>query len=92
MDDYLGFAFKMLIMFGIIFELPVLLSILALLNLVTTKKLMSFQRYMVVITFVVAAILTPPDVVSQTIMAIPMILLFEVGVFFVWIIESKNRK
>lgn len=92
MGDYLGFSFKLLITFGLIFELPIVLALLGIMNMVTFKKLMSFQRYMIVLVFVASAILSPgPDVISQFVMALPMIALFEVGVFFVWLFEKRKK-
>ena len=78
-EDYVGFFTKILMGFGIAFELPVFAYFLALLGLVTDKTLKDFFRYAVLIIFVVAALLTPPDVLTQLLMAAPLVLLY--GVF-----------
>jgi sec-independent protein translocase protein TatC len=90
MEDYLGFAFQMLIAFGIIFEIPLFLILLSLMGLVSSHKLSLFRRYYVVLAFIIAAILTPPDMISQIMMGIPMLLLYEAGVAGVWLIERKR--
>lgn len=92
MEDYLGFAFQMLIAFGVIFETPLFLVLLSLLGIASSRQLSSFRRYYVVLAFVIAAILTPPDMVSQIMMGIPMLLLYEVGVVGVWLIEKKRSQ
>lgn len=90
MEDYLTFAFQMLIAFGIITETPLFMVLLAYLGLVTSKTLSAFRRYYIVIAFIIAAILTPPDVVSQMMMGIPMLMLYEVGVVGVWLVEKRG--
>ena len=91
MNEYLGFAFKMLLAFGIIFEVPILVTALSFTGLVSVKQFVSFQKYMIVIAFVVAAILTPPDVLTQIMMGIPIVLLYEVGLLFAWMVERKKK-
>lgn len=92
MEDYLGFAFKMLLAFGVSFELPLVIFFLHVAGLVTVKGLMAFQKYVVVLILIVAAILTPPDVISQTLLAIPLMALYEVGVVVVFFRERiRNR-
>jgi sec-independent protein translocase protein TatC len=85
MADNLTFVAQMLMAFGVIFELPVIVFFLGLSGLVTTQQLMSFQKYLIVLALTIAAILTPPDVASQLIMAIPMIALYQLGVLGVWV-------
>lgn len=91
MSDYLTFAFKMLLSFSVIFETPFLVFILSITELVSFKKLVSFQRYMIVISFLISAILTPPDVVSQIMMGIPICCLYEAGLLFAWIFKRKSK-
>lgn len=90
MADNLTFVAQMLIAFGVIFELPVIVFFLGLSGLVTTRQLMSFQKYLIVLALTVAAILTPPDVASQLIMAIPMIALYQLGVLGVWVFGKRK--
>lgn len=91
MADNLTFVAQMLIAFGVIFELPVIVFFLGLGGFVTTKQLMSFQKYLIVLALTIAAILTPPDVASQLIMAVPMILLYQLAVIGVWIFWREKR-
>jgi len=82
-EDYVGFFTKIMMGFGISFELPVFAYFLALLGLVTDKTLIEFFRYAVLIIFVLAALLTPPDVLTQLLMAAPLILLYGVSILIV---------
>ena len=71
----------MFIAFGASFEVPVVVVVLARLGLVSIEKLKAFRSYFIVLAFIIAAVLTPPDVVSQLALAIPMVLLYEVGIW-----------
>jgi len=82
-EDYVGFFTKIMMGFGIAFELPVFAYFLALLGLVTDKTLIDFFRYAVLIIFVVAALLTPPDVLTQLLMAAPLVILYGVSILIV---------
>jgi len=82
-EDYVGFFTKIMMGFGIAFELPVFAYFLALLGLVTDKTLKDFFRYAVLIIFVLAALLTPPDVLTQLLMAAPLIILYGVSILIV---------
>jgi sec-independent protein translocase protein TatC len=79
-DAYLSFVMTMFLAFGIAFEVPVALVVLVKLNVVTVEKLKEWRSYFIVGAFVVAAVVTPPDVVSQLALAIPMCLLYELGI------------
>ena len=87
--EYLKFATKLLFAFGFIFELPLFAFFLARLGLVTAETLRSKQKYAILIIFMVAAILTPPDVVTQVMMAGPLLLLYELSI---WIAKVFGRK
>ena len=80
-EAYLSFVLSMFIAFGAAFEVPVAVVVLARMGLVTVAKLKEWRGYFIVVAFVVAAIITPPDVVSQLSLAIPMCLLYEVGIW-----------
>ncbi len=82
-EDYVGFFTKIMMGFGIAFELPVFAYFLALLGLVTDKTLIDFFRYAVLIIFVLAALLTPPDVLTQLLMAAPLVILYGVSILIV---------
>lgn len=92
MADNLTFVAQMLIAFGVIFELPVMVFFLGFSGFVTTKQLMSFQKYLIVLALTIAAILTPPDVASQLIMAVPMIALYQLGVLGVWVFGKRRAR
>ncbi|MBY0409616.1 MAG: twin-arginine translocase subunit TatC, partial [Burkholderiaceae bacterium] len=80
-EAYLGFVLSMFLAFGLAFEVPIAVVVLARLGIVSVQKLREFRGYFVVLAFVVAAIVTPPDVVSQLSLAIPMCILYEVGIW-----------
>ncbi|WP_374566939.1 twin-arginine translocase subunit TatC [Ideonella sp.] len=79
-EAYLGFVLTMFIAFGAAFEVPIVVVVLARLGVVSIEKLRAFRGYFVVVAFIVAAVITPPDVVSQLALAIPMCLLYELGI------------
>ena len=80
MKEYLGFASKLLIAFGVVFELPIIITCMAAIGLVTPAFLRKNRKYALVLFFIGAAILTPPDVVTQVMMAMPLILLYELSI------------
>ena len=80
-EAYLSFVMTMFIAFGAAFEVPVVVVVLARMGLVSISKLREFRSYFIVVAFIVAAVITPPDVVSQLALAIPMCLLYEVGIW-----------
>ena len=80
-EAYLSFVLTMFLAFGMAFEVPIVVVVLARMNIFTIEKLKSFRSYFVVLAFIVAAIVTPPDVVSQLALAIPMCLLYELGIW-----------
>jgi sec-independent protein translocase protein TatC len=88
-SEYFDLILKFLLSFGIVFEMPLLAFILAKLDLLTASFLRTYRRYAVVIIIVLAAILTPPDVVSQVLMAIPLLLLYELSI---WIVKVSRPK
>jgi sec-independent protein translocase protein TatC len=79
--EYVGFFTKLMIGFGISFEMPVITFFFAKLGLLTDKTLKDFFRYAVIIIFIVASILTPPDVITQFLMAVPMIILYIISIY-----------
>lgn len=80
-EAYLGFVLTMFIAFGMAFEVPIVVIVLARMGLVTVEKLKSFRGYFIVLAFIVAAVVTPPDVISQLSLAVPMCLLYELGIW-----------
>jgi len=80
-EAYLSFVLTMFIAFGAAFEVPIVVVVLARIGMVSIEKLKAFRSYFIVLAFIIAAVLTPPDVVSQLALAIPMCLLYEVGIW-----------
>ncbi len=80
-EQYLGFVLTMFLAFGTAFEVPIVVILLARMGIVSLEKLRAFRGYFVVIAFVIAAVVTPPDVISQLALAIPMVILYEVGLW-----------
>ncbi len=81
---YLDFAVLMVVPFGVIFNLPVALVVLARMGLVSSIQLKSFRKYVIVISFAIAAVITPTtDMISQSLLAVPMIILYEVSLVFI---------
>jgi sec-independent protein translocase protein TatC len=90
-EAYFNFVLGMFIAFGLAFEVPVVVVVLVLTGLINVQQLKEFRGYVIVAIFVVAAVVTPPDVVSQLALAIPMCLLYEVGIFFAQF-ATRRRK
>ncbi|WP_312810641.1 twin-arginine translocase subunit TatC [Sedimentibacter sp.] len=91
-SSYLTFVINTLLSFGIIFELPIIMVILTRFRIISVSFIKKNRKYTILIIFIVAAILTPPEVITQILLAVPMILLFEVGVLFASIVERKEKK
>jgi sec-independent protein translocase protein TatC len=91
-SDYLTLVTALLLSFGLCFQLPVVLSLLGMAGLVSSKLLASGRRYAIVAVFVVAAILTPPDPISMMTLALPGVLLYEISILCVWLIELRQRR
>jgi sec-independent protein translocase protein TatC len=91
-DAYLSLVMQFILAFGISFLLPVLLMLLNRAGIVSRAQLVGMRRYMIVAAFIVAAVLTPPDVVSQLMLAIPLILLYELSIVAIWFTDRKAVK
>ena len=91
-NEYLSLVMKLIFAFGLSFQLPVVLSLLARINVIDSAFLKQRRKYVVVIIFAAAAILTPPDPVTQIGLAIPLLILYELSIFSVKIIEKKIEK
>jgi sec-independent protein translocase protein TatC len=91
-SEYLDLIIQLILGFGIVFELPVLLTLLVSAELLETKMLAKQRRYAILVGFVISAILTPPDALSMMMMAIPLVGLYEISIIIGRIIESRRRR
>jgi sec-independent protein translocase protein TatC len=92
MQEYLDITRDSMLAFGAIFEMPLLIYFLAMVGLVTHRSLWKFSRYFIVLAFIIGAILTPgPDVISQFLMATPMIVLYNISIFFAWRVTIRRE-
>jgi len=91
-NEYLSLIMKLIFAFGISFQLPVVLSLLARVGLIDSEFLKQRRKYVVVIIFAAAALLTPPDPITQIGLAIPLLILYELSIFSINYIEKKNLK
>jgi sec-independent protein translocase protein TatC len=91
-DDYLGLVMQFIFAFGVAFLLPILLMLLERAGLVTRIQLKRGRRYAILLAFVVAAFITPPDVWSQCMLAIPLVLLYELSLIAIWFTERRRAK
>jgi sec-independent protein translocase protein TatC len=90
-EAYLSFVLTMFVAFGLSFEVPIVVIVLARMNFVTIQKLKDFRSYFIVLAFIIAAVVTPPDVVSQLALAIPMVLLYELGIWAAQLFIKHTR-
>jgi len=90
-DNYLSFAFSMFLAFGVTFEVPIVVVLLVRMGVVSLKKLREVRPYVIVGAFVISAVVTPPDVFSQLILAVPLIVLYEAGIIAARVFIGKDK-
>ena len=91
-DQYLSLVMRLIFAFGVCFELPVVMTLLARAGMITAKGMVEKRKYAIVIAFIVAAILTPPDVISQIGLALPTLGLYEISILCVRIVERRRER
>ncbi|MDX2434775.1 MAG: twin-arginine translocase subunit TatC [Desulfobacterales bacterium] len=92
-NEYFSLSLRLLIAFGVIFELPILMVFLAKIGVVDVAFLNKNRKYAILINFIIAAILTPtPDIVNQMLMGVPLLVLYEISVVAVWVFGRKKLK
>lgn len=91
-NEYLSLVMKLIFAFGLCFQLPVIMTLLAKVGIATSEGMASKRKYAIVAVFVVAAIFTPPDPLSQVSLAVPIVLLYEVSIYMAKLVERKRRK
>ena len=91
-EQYFGFVLTLFLVFGIAFEVPIAVMVLARIGLVTIEQLKKVRGYFIVGAFVVSAVVTPPDVISQLALAVPMCILYELGIIAAGLFIKQTKK
>jgi len=91
-EEYLSFTIKLIIAFGLVFEMPLFAYFLAKMRIITPEAMRKHRKYAVLSIFVIAAVLTPPDVFSQVLMACPMLILYEISIYVAKVARGKAKK
>ena len=91
-NEYLSLVLKLMFAFGLAFQIPVAITLLSRAGIITSKQLKQRRKYAIVLAFIMAAILTPPDLISQIGLGIPIIILFEISIFLAVLFENRKKK
>jgi sec-independent protein translocase protein TatC len=89
--NYVAFVFRLVLPFGLVFQLPLFVLILTSIGVLSPAFLVRSRKYMILVIVIVAAVLTPPDVISQTLMALPMLILYEVSIVLARLVVRKKQ-
>ena len=92
MSEYFGLVWRLLLAFGLVFELPLFIFFLSMAGVVSYQSLWRFNRYFVVLSFVIGAMLTPPDIITQIFMATPLLILYNLAILLSWIFFRNKYK
>ncbi|MCA9666852.1 MAG: twin-arginine translocase subunit TatC [Myxococcales bacterium] len=92
MGEYFGLVWRLLLAFGVVFELPLVIVFLSMVGLVNHKMLWRFNRYFIVIAFIISALLTPPDVLTQLMMSGPLIVLYNLSILLAWFFHKRREQ
>jgi len=92
MNDYLSFSIRFLLTFGLVFEFPILLLILAKIGVINAKMLAQKRRYAILLIFIFAFVISPPDIISQVLMALPLMGLYEISILLCRVFEKKPEE
>jgi sec-independent protein translocase protein TatC len=89
-DFYIGFLLRLILVFGIVFELPMLSLFLTKIGILTPKFMRKYRRHAIVSAFIIGAILTPPDPMTQIFLAVPLVLLYEISIFISYFVYREK--
>jgi sec-independent protein translocase protein TatC len=89
---FIGFCIKLMFVFGLVFQLPLIVIFLHSLDLVTIEQLKNFRGYLIVSSFVISAVITPPDIFTQVLLALPLMILYETSLIFIRVFRKKEKK
>lgn len=91
-DFYIGFLIRLMLIFGVVFELPVISYFLGKVGFITSAVMRKYRRHAIVVIFFVAAVLTPPDPMTQIMLGVPLVLLYELSIYIVIMVEKANKR